>query len=235
MGIISRSDQEGDVAVLTLDDGKLNALNAEVFRELAAAVEESRGSSALVINGREGMFTAGLNTKELAQLDGVGLADLLDVFGRTVMQLWSHPRPVVAACTGHAIAAGTMLAMAADHAVAADGDFKWGLTETQIGFPLPHFAIELSRHNLRSDRLEDLLLPGTVVGPATAVEVGFADELADPGEVWTRAITRARELASLPQEAYATTKRRLRGATIQEVLEGLTEDVEAISEAAGTD
>ena len=235
MGIISRSDQEGDVAVLTLDDGKLNALNAQVFRELAAAVEEASESSALVITGREGMFTAGLNTKELAQLDADGLMELLDVFGRTVMQLWSHPRPVVAACTGHAIAAGTMLAMAADHAVAADGDFKWGLTETQIGFPLPHFAIELSRHNLRSDRLEDLLLPGTVVDPATAVEVGFADELAEPGEVWTRAITRARELGSLPAAAYATTKRRLRGATIQEVLEGLSHDVQAISEAADAD
>lgn len=235
MGIISRSDLEGGVAILTLDDGKLNALNAEVFRELSNAIEDCTDASALVIAGREGMFTAGLNTKELAQLDADGLSELLDVFGRTVMQLWSYPRPTVSACTGHAIAAGTMIAMATDHAVAAEGDFRWGLTETQIGFPLPEFAIELARHNLRSDRLEDLLLPGSVVDPSTAVEVGFADEVADPGEVETRAVTRARELASLPAKAYATTKQRLRGAAIHRVLQGLSEDVRAVTETAGTD
>lgn len=234
MGIISRHDEEGGIATLTLDDGKLNALNAEVFRELSAAVDDCADATAVVLAGREGVFTAGLNTKELADITPEGLTELLDVFGRTVMQVWAHPRPVVAACTGHAIAAGTMLAMAADHAVAAEGDFRWGLTETQIGFPLPDFAIQLSRHNVRSDRLEDLLLPGKVVEATTAVEVGFADELAEPGEVLTRATTKARELASLPSEAYATTKRRLRGSTIRGVLAGLGDDIDEITAAAPT-
>lgn len=232
MGIINRHDEEGGIATLTLDDGKLNALNADVFREIAAAFDDCADASAVVLAGREGVFTAGLNTKELADITPAGMSELLDVFGRTVMQIWAHPRPVVAACTGHAIAAGTMLAMATDHAVAADGDFRWGLTETQIGFPLPDFAIQLSIHNLRRDRLEDLLLPGAVVDPATAVEVGFADELVEPGEVLTRATTKARELSSLPQEAYALTKSRLRGATVRGVLDRLPDDVETVAELA---
>lgn len=232
MGIINRYDEEGGIATLTLDDGNLNALTTEVFREISAAFHDCADASAVVLAGRDGVFTAGLNTKELPDLTSDELAELLDVFGRTVMQIWAHPRPVVAACTGHAIAAGTMLAMAADHAVAAEGDFRWGLTETQIGFALPDFAIQLSLHNLRRDRLEDLLLPGAVVDPGTAVEVGFADELADPGEVLTRATTRARELSSLPGEAYATTKRRLRGATVQGVLDRLAEDVDEVAGAA---
>lgn len=232
MGIISRHDEEGGIATLTLDDGKLNTLNADAFREIAAAFEDCADASAVVLAGREGVFTAGLNTKELADITPEGMGELLDVFGRTVMQIWAHPRPVVAACTGHAIAAGTMLAMAADHTVAAAGDFRWGLTETQIGFPLPDFAIQLSRHNVRQDRLEDLLLPGKVVDPETAVEVGFADELVDPGEVLVRATTSARELSSLPREAYAITKNRLRGATVRGVLGRLAEDVQAVAELA---
>lgn len=235
MGIISRHDEDGGIATLTLDDGKLNALNAEVFREIAAAFDDCAGASAVVLAGREGVFTAGLNTKELADITPEGMAELLDLFGRTVMQIWAHPRPVVAACTGHAIAAGTMLAMAADHAVAAEGDFRWGLTETQIGFPLPDFAIQLSRHNVRQDRLEDLLLPGKVIDAATAVDVGFADELAPPGEVLVTATTTARELASLPSETYALTKNRLRGATITAVLDRLPEDVEAVASRADRD
>jgi enoyl-CoA hydratase len=193
MGIISRSDADDGLVTLTLDDGRYNALDTDVFRELDAELSGVPDAPAVVITGREGVFTAGLNTKVLAELDDEGLKELLEVFGRTVLRLWSEPRPTVAACTGHAIAAGTMLAMACDHAVAARGDFRWGLTETQIGFPLPEFAITLARANVRRDRLEDLLLPGAVIGPQEAVDADFADELADPDDVLERATARACE------------------------------------------
>lgn len=228
MGIIHRSDADDGLVTLTLDDGRLNALDTEVFRELGAALSDAKEAPAVVITGREGMFTAGLNTKVLEEITPDDLRTLLDVFARTVMQLWCEPRPVVAACTGHAIAAGTMIAMAADHAVAARGDFRWGLTETRIGFPLPEFAIALSRGNVRADRLDDLLLPGALVGPDEAAAVGFADEVAEPDDVLGRAEERARELMELPVAAYATTKRRLRGEVAQRVLAQLDDDLDDI-------
>jgi enoyl-CoA hydratase len=225
VGIIRRNEDEDGIVTLTLDDGKLNAFDNEVFRELDAEIGAASGARAVLLAGREGVFTAGLNTKVLRELDATGLSELLTTFGRTMMSVWLTPLPVVAACTGHAIAAGTMLAMACDHAVAARGEFRWGLTETQIGFPLPRYAITLARANVRRDRFDDLLLPGATVGPEDAVSVGFADELADPGDVLTRARERASELADLPRGAYAATKRRLRGAAAQNVLEELDEDV----------
>lgn len=228
MGIISRSEADDGLVTLTLDDGRLNALTTEVFREIQIALSDLSDAPAVVIAGREGMFTAGLNTKVLTDITPEDLRTLLEVFARTVMQLWCEPRPVVAACTGHAIAAGTMLAMATDHAVAARGDYRWGLTETQIGFPLPEFAIALSRGNVRADRLDDLLLPGTVIGPDEAAAVGFADEVADPDDVLPRAQARARELMGLPVATYAMTKRRLRGDVARRVLAQLGEDLDDI-------
>ncbi|MGH3440926.1 MAG: enoyl-CoA hydratase-related protein [Nitriliruptorales bacterium] len=225
MGIIARSGADGGLVTLTLDDGKLNALDADVFREIDEAFSKAADAPGVVLAGREGVFTAGLNTKKLPELDDDGLKELLTVFGQAVMHVWTHPAPVVAACTGHAIAAGTMLAMACDHAVAAEGDFRWGLTETQIGFSLPEFGIALARANVRSDRVDDLLLPGAVVGPDVAVEVGYADELAPAGEVLARAEERAHELSALPRSAYAATKQRLRGETAERVLAGLEADV----------
>jgi enoyl-CoA hydratase len=216
MGIIRRNEEDDGLVVLTLDDGKLNALDTEVFREIDGAFSAASDAPAIVLAGREGMFTAGLNTKTLATLDEKGLTELLEVFGRTLMHVWMEPRPVVAACTGHAIAAGTMLAMASDHAVAQRGDYRWGLTETQIGFPLPLFGIALARANVRADRVEDLLLPGAVIGPEEAVEAGFADELSD--DPLAAATAKARELMELPLPAYGATKLRLRGVTAQEVL-----------------
>lgn len=225
---ITRTRDDDGISVVTIDDGKANALDVDVFGELDSVFDACEEDAAIVLTGREGMFSAGLNTKVMASLDDDGLAELLAVFGRTTMRLWLEPRPVVAAATGHAIAGGTILAMACDHTVAAEGKFGWGLTETTIGFPMPGFVITLARGNVRADRLDDLILPGALVDPRTAVEVGFADEIADPGEVLDRALTKARALAELPRTVYAETKRRLRGDAAEAARAALVGDLRAL-------
>jgi enoyl-CoA hydratase len=226
---IGRSLDDG-VLTLTLDDGKRNALDIDAFEAIAEAFEAAGDARAIVLAGRDGVFTAGLNVKFMAAADRAQMTTLLTTFGRTLMRVWTEPRPTVCAATGHAVAAGSMFAMACDHAVAAEGDYWWGLTETRIDFELPHFGIAVARHNLRSDKLEDLLLPGAQVPAATAVEVGFADELAAPDDVVTRAQAKAAELAGLPPHAYAGTKRRLRGADADAILAGIDADIEALLE-----
>jgi enoyl-CoA hydratase/carnithine racemase len=129
---------------------------------------------------------------------------------------------------GHAVAAGTMYAMACDHTVASEGPHRWGLTETRIDFEMPVFGLELARANVRADRLEDLILPGAMIDAAEAVAVGYADELADLDDVLEVATAKAVELAALPPRAYAGTKQRLRGAAATRVLDGLDADIAAL-------
>ncbi len=212
------------IALLTMDDGHLNLFDVEAFRRVDGALADARDAAAVVLTGRPGVFSAGLDLARIQGTDRDGLTQLIETFGRTMMRIWTESRPIVVAATGHAVAAGTMIAMAADHAIAAEGTFRWGLTETAIGFGLPRFAIALARANVRADRLEDLLLPGEVVDPATAVAAGFADELAPPEDVVARSIGRAERLAALPARAYAEQKRRLRGDAAQAVLAGLSDD-----------
>ena len=228
MEIRPETDPATGVVTLTLDDGKKNVLGIEAFEAITAAFDDNHDAPAIVLAGRDGIFSAGLDVKFMAAADRNDMHRLLTSFGRTMMRVWTDPKPTVAAATGHAIAAGTMLAMACDHAVAADGDFWWGLTETQINFQLPQFAIALARHNLRNDRLEDLLLPGSRVSATDAVEAGFADELAAPADVLARAQAKAAELAGLPPAAYAGTKQRLRGMSAEATLTGLDDDVAAL-------
>jgi enoyl-CoA hydratase len=222
--MITRTVDAGGVATLTMDDGKVNALDTGVFREIGAAFDECADDAAIVLAGRPNMFSAGLNTRVLPDLDDDAFVELLDAFARTTHRIWLEPRPVVAAVTGHAIAGGTILAMACDHAVAADGDFRWGLTETTIGFVMPRWVIALARGNVRADRLDDLILPGATVAPPEAVECGFADALAPPDEVLGTALTRAKELAALPRAVYAETKRRLRGPASAAAIGDLAQD-----------
>jgi enoyl-CoA hydratase len=222
---ITRSLSDEGTLTLTMDDGNKNALDTAAFHAIEAAFDEAADATAIVLTGREDIFSAGLNVKYMASAGREGVHELLVAFGRCLMRVWLEPRPTVAACRGHAIAAGSMLAMACDHAVAAEGDFWWGLTETRIDFEMPHFGLALARHNLRNDRIDDLILPGAQVRAAEAVEVGYADELAPIDDVLARAQSRAAELGQLPENAYAGTKRRLRGMAADAVLNGLEDDI----------
>jgi enoyl-CoA hydratase len=229
---IRREFDDHGVLTVTMDDGNKNALVPEVFEGLIAVLDDETEARAVVLAGREGILTAGLDVKWMAANGRDGVERLLVLFGRCLVRWWTDPRPTVCAATGHAIAAGTMFGMACDHAVAAEGGY-WGLTETRIDFELPEFGIALARHNVRADRLEDLLLPGDRIDAAAAVEAGYADEVAAPDQVVGRAQRRARELAELPARAYAGTKRRLRGADAETVLSGLDSDIAALTAHLG--
>lgn len=221
---ITREVTDG-VAVLTMDDGRVNAFDLPFFANLDQHLDSCADDAAIVVVGREGMFSAGLNTKVMAGLDLGGMTELLTAFASTMLRLWLEPRPVVAAVTGHAVAGGTILAMCADHAVAADGDYRWGLTETTIGFAMPDWILAIARGNVSNARLDDLVLPGATVGPAEAVAVGFADALAPPERVRDAALARAHQLAALPRGTYAATKWRLRGPAADAVRPALGDDL----------
>lgn len=224
------TDLADGILTVTMDDGAKNAFDPDAFDAIADVFRDAGDDvRAIVITGRPGVLSAGLNVKFMASAGREGVRDLLTRFGRTWMRVWTEPRPTVLAATGHCLAAGTMLAMACDHAVAAEGEFAWGLTETQIDFELPEFGLALARANVRTDRFEDLLLPGRKIGPAEAVEAGYADELLPGEQVLARAQEVATTLAALPPRAYAGTKRRLRGATADAVLAGLDDDIAALT------
>lgn len=216
---ITRTVDDG-IAVVTLDDGKVNALDVDTFVALDDALDACAHDAAVVLCGRDGVFSAGLDRSVLSAPTR-DLQRLAVVLTRTTMRLWTEPRPVVAAATGHAIAAGTILALACDHVVAADGDARWGLNETAIGLVLPPWVVDLARSTVRADRLEGLVLPGRIVDAREALDVGFAHELVPAGEVRARAVARAAALAELPRDVYAANKRRLRGAAADAALTAL--------------
>jgi enoyl-CoA hydratase len=223
-GATVRADRREDgVLELRLDDGGPNALRPEVLRDLAEAATANPDAPVL-LTGRDGMFSAGLDLKWMAAHGPDGLAALLTACGRALATLWLHPRPVVAAATGHAIAAGTMLAMTADHVVAAESG-TWGLNETANGMELPDFALTLARTRVPPRELTTVVLPGARLDAAAAVAVGFADEVAPLAEVRARAEARLAALAALPPVAYAANKHRLRGVTADGMRSRLDDDV----------
>jgi len=220
---------DGKVAVIRMDDGKANAISAEMMDELDTSLERAREEArAVVIAGREGRFSGGFDLSVMmASPDSA--RELVNTGAQFLMSLYLHPQPVIAACTGHALAAGALLLLASDVRIGAEGTFKIGLNEVAIGMRLPIFAIELARDRLARKHFVAATALGRVYNPIEAVDAGFLDRTVPADHCVPQAIATARKLADLPTGALAETKRLTRQPLVELVVETLEEDLQTVA------
>lgn len=213
------------VAVVTLDDGKANAMGPAVLDALATALDRAEEeAAALLLVGGAKAFSAGYDLSVMTESDEA-MRGLVSQGARFLMRLYASPLPTVAACTGHALAGGALTLLAADLRIGpADTPAKIGLNEVAIGMPLPQFAVDLARDRIAPARLTEAVL-GAVYDPAGAVEAGFLDRVVARDEVVGAATAAAAERAVLRRGAVGRTKQALRGAMVASVLAGLDADL----------
>jgi enoyl-CoA hydratase len=220
------------VVVLHLDDGKANALSADLIAEMRAAIGEAEADdavAAVVIHGRDGRFSGGFDLGVMRGDDLGAIVSLVSDGGDLVRDLYGCGVPVVAACTGHALAAGALVLLGCDVRVGADIDCKIGLNEVAIGMVLPDWAITVAAERLSKRHLQRAVANARVTDAAGAVEAGYLDEVVAAAEVLDVAVARAAQLGVLSRPAYRGTVARLRG----EVLATMTAQI-AADRAAGT-
>ena len=216
------------VGVLQLDDGKANAVGYDTLEAIDAALETAeRDAGALVIAGREGRFSAGFDLSVIGE--GPQAAQALVAAGaRTAARIYGAQVPVVAACTGHALAFGAIMLLASDVRIGADIAAKIGLTEVSIGMPLPGFAVELARDRLSPRHFTAATSLATVYSPHGAAEAGYLDKVVAADGLHDAATQRAGELASyVRRPAFGLTRRTARQATIDHILSTLDEDLKS--------
>jgi enoyl-CoA hydratase len=211
-------DVTDGLAQITLDDGKVNAMTLEFFNALGAALDRAERDKpgAVVLTGRPGTFSAGLNLRVMPTLSPDDFRTTLRAFGRTMLRVFTFPIPVVGALSGHAIAGGAMLTYACDLRVMAEGTFRLHLNEVAIGLPLPTWAILIAQSAVPARWQTEAILHARAYTPDEALDRGIIDRVARPAE---RVVETARELAaglrSLDQGAYATAKARHRAMAIR--------------------
>ena len=219
---------EDGVARIGLDDGKANAINARLLSPLEAALDRAEAeSAAVVLHGRTGFFSGGLDLKTLPLLELDPLRAVLEQFGRVVLRLFTFKRPVVMAATGHAIAGGTVFLLTADERYAAAGPYRAGLNETVINLTLPRYVVEMARAQLPVQHLRRIVVAGELFGPEDAAKVGLYDAVVPADQLIARATERARALAALPERAYYENKMSLRREALRAGEEALTRELDA--------
>ena len=213
--------QQDDVACLTIDDGKANAVGFAFIEETNEALDRAgREAKAVVLTGRTGILSGGFDLKEVRKGADAAM-ELVDRGSRLMLRLFSLPQPLVIACSGHAVAAGAFLLLAADTRIGVSGDFKIGLNETTIGMTLPNFGLELATARLSKRYLTAAVIHANLFDPMGAKAAGFLDEVVSADVLLERAMTAAQALALLPAEAYAGNKLAVRKAAIDRISAGL--------------
>jgi len=202
----------GSVRELRLARPPANAINPELMGLLIDALNDASGScEAIVISGRPGMFTAGLDVPELIQYNRDQLLQVWQQFLRMLETIARLPVPSAFAITGHAPAGGIVLALYGDYRIMPKGDFITGLNEVQVGLvvsPVIHKALERA---VGPRTAEKILVAGKILKAEQALEIGLIDELAnDPDDVVRRAVHWCDQMLALPRLAMTSTRSLVR-------------------------
>ena len=191
--------EHGDVREIRLARPPVNALNGDLLDALVSTVNAAASErAAVVITGRPGVFSAGLDVPAILHMDRETMTRLFVSLWRAQQVIALSPVPVVFGITGHCPAGGTVLAIHADHRVMAAGEFRLGLNEVQVGlYPGP--VIHGAFRRLVGGHAAQLLIRGALIDPATALRMGLVDELCEPAQCAARAV----EVVQAPQDHAA--------------------------------
>jgi enoyl-CoA hydratase len=208
---------QAGIAVLTLTHGKANALDIDFCEALTARFQELRGSDAksVVVTGQGKIFSAGVDLIRLSEGGAAYVRKFLPALHKLYDTVFYHPKPVVAAINGHAIAGGCVLACCADRRIMTREGGRIGVTEMLVGVPFPALAFEIVRFAVPPRYLSEFTLSGATYETDTALQRGWIDEVAEPGELIEDAIAVAQELALLSPAAFAQTKMQIRQAVTE--------------------
>jgi enoyl-CoA hydratase len=198
------------VAIISIDDNKANAVGhtfLDTINDLLDKAERD-GAGAIILRGREGVFSGGFDLKEFSGPD-MGRS-MIEKGMRLLIRLYGYPLPVIAACSGHGIAMGAFLILACDTRIGVRGDFRITLPETALGMELPTVMTELTISRLSPHYLTRAAVQAEIFHPDQAVSAGFLDEVVEVSELDERALAHATRLAALPGQQYAANKLLMR-------------------------
>ena len=206
------------VMLLELDRPPANAMDVVLLGELCDAIDglASDPPGAVVLAGRSGFFSGGVDLKAVPGYGPASQRAMVQRINRMVIGAYALPCPVVAAVTGHAVAGGLVLALGADVRIGSAVG-RYGLTEVRVAVPFPQAALMLVRAELTAGAARQLVLGAELLGADECLALGVFDEVVTPDDVVARATVRAQELAALPADVYARTKRDLRAGALAEM------------------
>ena len=212
-------------AIITLSNGKVNAISHEVINTLNSLLDKAEEEKKIVIlTGQPGMFSAGYDLKSMTASPESAL-ELVTKGSKLSHRMLSFPFPIIVACTGHAIAKGAFLLLSADYRLGTEGDFKIGLNEVMIGMTMHNAGIEIAKARLAPVYFERSVNNSEIYNPKDAITAGFLDKIVPETHLLPTAIKIAEMFALLNPKAHAATKLKVRKNYLASLEEAIKQDI----------
>ncbi len=204
---IATFKKEDDISIITLDDGKANVFSPEMSNQLNACLDQvDTESGCLIITGREGMFSAGLDLKVIQSGDVDRIVEMSSSAFKLLARIFSFPRPVIAACSGHGIALGTFLICCCDYRIGIKGDYMLGANEMRTNMVIPTPILELIKFRVNDSHKYRAVLGAEMYNFNQAQEAGLIDDVVEIDNLMTAARDKAKDLATMGHPSYSMTK-----------------------------
>ncbi|WP_418358849.1 MULTISPECIES: crotonase/enoyl-CoA hydratase family protein [Shewanella] len=215
---------ENNVHVISLNNGKVNAISPEVIAQLNAALDAAEHDSAVVIlTGQPGILSGGYDLKTMKQSSEAAIA-LVTAGSTLARRMLSFPTPIIGACPGHAIAKGAFLLLSCDYRIGCNGPFKLGLNEVAIGMTMHQAGIEIARNRIPQNYLSRAVINAELFAPEQAVLAGFLDQVVEPDQLMDTAHLVAKHMQTLNMPAHLATKLKERQSILAQLDSAIEQD-----------
>ena len=200
-------NKDGNISTITLDDGKANVFSSKMSQDINQCLDEvATEEGCLIITGKEGMFSAGLDLKTIQSGDTDKILEMSTAAFKLLARIFSFPRPVIAACSGHGIALGTFLLCCCDYRIGVKGDFMIGANEMRTNMVIPDPILELIKFRVAQSHKYRAILGAEMYSIDKALEAGLLDEIVSPDDLAKTVNEKAKDLATMGHPSYTMTK-----------------------------
>ena len=199
---------EDNITIITLDDGNVNAFSYDMLTQVHRLLDEvPQKSGALIIKGRNGIFSGGFDLKTIASGDLSKITKMIESGYNLILKLYSFDRPIIAAVSGHAIALGLFVACCSDYRIAIDGKYICHANEVRNKMVITDQIMEILKERVNKKYFYSAIYHADSFSVKDAIDVGYIDEVISEDRFMERVNEKAKELASLPHPFYANTKK----------------------------
>ena len=225
-------EKKREYVVITMNRPKVNAINFQMVEEIRStfkAMQEDDSVNGVILTGRTGVFSAGLDLIELYEYDEAKMRNFFIAFGSMYVELAKFSKPFICAITGHSPAGGTVIAVAADYRVMAEGEkFGIGLNEVAVNVQISTNLIEAYSFWLGKSLAYRYVLEGKLLNPSEAKAGNLVDEVVPMEEVLPKAEKRMKHYLQADRNIWLNTKTKLRSEWLGKLTE---ENEEELKEA----
>ena len=218
---------DNDISHITMDDGKANAMSVKMLVGLNDALDKAEKAGGVVIlSGRSNVLSGGFDLSVFKSGDNAQILEMLTLGAKLSHRMLSFPSPIIAACSGHAVAMGTFLLLCCDYRIGAKGNSKFAANEVAIGLTVPYFAIEVIKQRIINKHRSKAVGLAHFFEVDEALEAGFLDQAVESDQVLAEATRKAEEFLKLDLEAHKNSKLRLREPMLSSLKDAIAKDIE---------